>query len=245
MHRYDPTRSYPDAAADPGDAALARQLRVPPRFHDDAYVRPIHSRYVDPLELVWLATARRLALHVRRDPAIFSMTDGTGLLALSPRDDLDEDDCLAQMVLHELCHWITNGVEAWHERDWGFPLWDEVDLREHACLRLQCWLASRWGLREMFGPTGGFRQYYDQLPADPLAAIDDSAWEQATVRLAAQAVARAQGLPWWPALSAAMQATADLRAVIDPFLDDYASEHADDPLPPWWGRRHPADPTRP
>jgi hypothetical protein len=169
------------------------------------------------------------------------MTDGTGQLALSTRADLDEDDCLAQMVLHELCHWISNGADSYSQRDWGFPLWDKVDVREHACLRLQCWLAGRWGLREMFGPTGGFRQYYDQLPDDPLAPCDDSEWEAVATRIARQAVARAQGEPWWGPLSQAMAATRALRDLVDPFAADYRSEHEGDPLPLWWTRRHPTD----
>lgn len=242
MQTFDPQRAYPGAQADPQDETDARRLRVPAALHDDAYERPVASRYVDPLELIWLATARRLALHVRRDPAIFSMTDGTGLLALSTRPDLDADDCLAQMVLHELCHWVANGVDSYHQRDWGFALWDQIDVREHACLRLQCWLASQWGLREMFGPTGGFRQYYDRLPADPLAPIDDSEWEAVCVRMAKASVARIQAEPWWGPVSAAMAATRQLRDLVDPFSPDWQSELEGDPLPLWWTRRHAQDP---
>ncbi len=231
---FDPTARYPDAQADPRDLEDVHRLRVPPDLHDDTWQRPVARRYVDPLDVVWLATVRRFGMHLRRDPAIFSMTDGQGLLALSTRDDLDADDCTAQMVLHELCHWVTNGVDSWHERDWGFPLWDEIDVREHGCLRLQAWLGQRWGLREFFGPTGGFRQYYDRLPADPLAPIDDSEWEAAAVRIGCDAVARVQRPPFWGPLSAAMEATARIRAVVAEFEGDYDSELPDDPLPLLW-----------
>ncbi|MCB9777065.1 MAG: hypothetical protein H6742_00710 [Alphaproteobacteria bacterium] len=243
--RHPPAVRRPDWAADmgadPRDLADAERLVVPPRFHDDAWRRPVACRYVDPLETVWLATLTRLGLYLRRDPHIFSMTDGTGLLALSTRDDLDADDNLAQMALHELCHWVTNGADSYDQRDWGFPLWDKVDVREFGCLRLQCWLAQRFGMREMFGPTGGFRQYYDQLPDDPLQPIDDSEWEASAVRIATDAVARVQRPPFWGPISAALQATRTMRDLVDGFGDDYVSELPDDPLPLWWQRRHPVD----
>jgi len=227
--------SWPPATlADPQDRLDAERLRVPACHDDPDWQRPVRARYVDPLELVWLATAHRLGLHLRRDPAIYSMTDGSGLLALGPRSDLDADDSLSQMVLHELCHWITNGADSFEQRDWGFPLWDNIDVREHACLRLQCWLATRHGLRGVFAPTSGFRQYYDKLPEDPLQALDESEWEASVTRIARQAVQRAQGEPWWAALSQAMEASAAIRGVLAPFLPDYRSEHEGDELPALW-----------
>ena len=209
---------------------------MPTHQHDPLYERPVRSRYLDPVELIWLATARRLGLYIRRDPAIFSMTDGTGLLALGDRESLDADDSLAQMVFHELCHWITNGLETFGERDWGFPLWDDVDPREHACLRLQAELSGRHGLREWMGPTGGFRQYYDRIPADTLQPIDDSPWEAQVVAVAREAFARADGPPWTGPVNEALAATAAIRGVVKPFLAEYATEIADDPLPSLWIR---------
>ncbi|MFT5679642.1 MAG: hypothetical protein ACI8RZ_000546 [Myxococcota bacterium] len=209
---------------------------VPPQHHDPDYTRPIRARYVDPVEVIWLATATRLGLTIRRNPDIFSMTDGTGLLALGPRKDLDEDDCLTQMLFHEICHWITNGRETFHERDWGFPLWGPLDVREHASLRLQAWWSGRHGLRAQFGPTGLFRQYYDRIPADPFAPIDDTQWEADVIATARQAIARAQGEPWWQPIEAAMAATRAIQLAIAPFADDYRSEHAEDPLPLLWTR---------
>lgn len=202
--------------------------------HDPEYQRPIRSRYLDPLDVVWLATARRLGLHVRRDPSIFSMTDGTGLLALGPRDTLDEDDSLAQMVFHELCHWITNGLETYHQRDWGFPLFDDLDPREHGCLRLQATLAERHGLRGWMGPTGWFRQYYDRIPADTLAPIDDSPWEAEVVKIAADAIGRAGEAPWVGPVNEALAATAAIQGVLRPFLPEYATEIDADALPSIW-----------
>ena len=202
--------------------------------HDDAYVRPIVARYVDPCEVVWLSTAQRLGIHIRRSPHVFSATDGSGRLQLSTRDDLDPDDSLAQMLLHEICHWCTNGAETAQERDWGFDLDGPIDWREHAALRLQAWLADQVQLRDMFGPTGDFRQYFDRIPSDPLAPIDDSEWEAAVIERAAEAITRIQQPPWHPHVLEALKATARMRAVVEPFTANYASQLDDDPLPSLW-----------
>lgn len=196
--------------------------------------RPILARYLDPSELIWLATCRRLGLTVRRDPSIFSRTDGRGMLWLGPRSDLDPDDSVQQMVFHELCHWITNGVDSAQQEDWGFPLSDTDDPREFACLRLQAWLADLYGLRTIFGPTGQYRAYYDRIPPDPLEPLDDGADEALIVRLAAAAIARSRAAPFQPHLDAALQATAALRDTVTPFLDAYATEVDGDDLPSLW-----------
>jgi hypothetical protein len=200
------------------------------------YVRPIQARYLDPVDVVWLATAGRLGLHVRRNPKIFSATDGTGLLELGPRDTLDPDDCTAQMIFHEFCHWITNGVETFSERDWGFPLDAELDWREHSCLRLQAALAAEHGLRGQLAPTSQFRAYYDTIPADPFVALDASPREAEVVALAKVAWGRARGEPWHGPLQAALRATAAIRGVLAPFLADYRSDVGDDGLPTAWSR---------
>jgi hypothetical protein len=200
------------------------------------YERPVLSRYLDPLELIWLATARRLGLTVRRDPAIFSRTDGSGMLWLGPRDDLDADDTVCQMIFHELCHWITNGVDSCSEEDWGFPLDDADDPREFGCLRLQAWLADRHGLRGMLGPTGKYREYFDQIPADPLAPLDAGPGEAEIVAIASRAIATSQRPPFAPAIDEALAATAALRAAATPFLRHYATELDGDDLPSLWSR---------
>jgi len=209
--------------------------RARPRVVSE-YVRPVRSRYRDPLDLVWLATARRLGLRVRRNPAIFSATDGQGLLELGPFHTLDADDTTAQMILHEFCHWITNGESTFHERDWGFDLDSELDWREHSCLRLQAGLCERYGLRGMLAPTSQFRDYYDRIPTDVLQPLDDSEREAKVCALAAVALERAAGTPWSGPMTEAFVATAQMRDALAPLLGDYATDLEDDALPSLWAR---------
>jgi hypothetical protein len=54
------------------------------------------------------------------------------------------------------------------------------------------------------------------------------------VKLAKAAIARIQLKPWHPHVLEAMEATARLRAVIDPFIEQYASEIEGDVLPTLW-----------
>lgn len=202
----------------------------------DVYLRPIRSRYLDPIDVIWFSTARRLGLTIRRNPAIFSATDGTGLLELGPRDTLDEDDSAAQMIFHEICHWATNGVETFHVRDWGFALDAELDWREHACLRLQAAWTQAFGLREVLAPTSGFREYYDAIPADAFVPLDASPREADVVALARVAYARSREAPFGETVAAALRATAAVHTVVHPFLSDYATDLQDDPLPSLWSR---------
>ncbi len=206
----------------------------------DSYVedRPVTARYLDPLELVWLATARRLGLTVRRDPDVFAATDGRGLLRLSTREHLDADDSVAQMVFHEICHWIVNGREAVNQPDWGFELDWEEDGREYATQRLQAALADRHGLRSFFSSTGSYRGYFDRLGDDALAPLDGSPEEARVAGLAREALARADEAPWSEPLGDALTSTAAMHALVSPFLAHYATDD-DDPLPSLW------DPSRP
>lgn len=198
------------------------------------YVRPIRTRYVDPYELIWLTTAARLGLTIRRDPAVFSMTDGRGLLALANREALDPDDTLPQQVLHEICHWLVAGPESFSERDWGYELDVPLDdPREHACLRLQASLADRYGLRQLLAPTGLYRPYYDALGATP-SEVDDQA-EPEVASLLAPALALSGREPWGSTLDLALRATAELRSVVAPFIGDFRSEIEGDTLPCQWG----------
>ncbi len=165
-------------------------------------------RYRDPLDHIWLAAAARIGLCVRRTEDAYASTSGDGELLLAATPHLDPDDCLAQMIFHELCHSLVQGEASFRERDWGLDNEStQDDSREHACLRLQAWLAGAHGLRQFLAPTTDFRAFYDALPEDPFSPR----WHPTTV-IAVQARRRASEPPWAPHLGEALVAT---RAVVE------------------------------
>jgi hypothetical protein len=167
-------------------------------------VRSISHRYLDPLDQIWLATAERIGLRVERTGDAYAATDGDRTLRLGVPAALDADDCLAQMIFHELCHWLVEGPDALRLPDWGLDNTSARDeAREHACLRVQAHLAGRHGLRGVLAPTTDYRAFYDRLPADPLGPGRDE-----DVIAARLAVRRADRTPWGPHLEAALAATA-------------------------------------
>ncbi|MCA9569044.1 MAG: hypothetical protein KC656_14440 [Myxococcales bacterium] len=198
-----------------------------------AFEREIRAHYTDPTEVVWLAFAARMGLTVRRSADVYATTDGRGLLTLSTPTGFDPDDTVAQMVFHEVCHWIVNGESTFSEPDWGFELDWEVDWREYACQRVQAVLASTYGLERLLASTGTYRPYYDAVLAAPLVPLDDSDGERVAVEQTLLALERAAGPPWAPHLQEALAATARLKEVLAPFLADYRPDH-DTPLGSIW-----------
>jgi len=172
--------------------------------------RPIDARYLDPADQLWLACAERVGLKVTRTPDAYATTNGRASLAIGTAETLDADDCLAQMVFHELCHSLIEGEESFDKPDWGLDNTSARDTeREHGCLRLQAHLAHRHGLRQVLAPTTDFRDYYDRLPADPLADRHLPA-----TQLAIRAVRRAALPPWGPHLGQALAATAAIARAV-------------------------------
>lgn len=160
--------------------------------------------YLDPLDRVWLAAANRIGLDVERSEEVYASTDGAGTLAIGDEQFLDQDDSLAQMIFHELCHSLIEGPESFERPDWGLDNETTRDTpREHACLRVQAALAAPRGLRWFFAPTTDHRAFYDALPDNPLDAPDDR-----STMLARIGLSRASRLPWAPALIEALDATA-------------------------------------
>jgi hypothetical protein len=175
--------------------------------------REVTSRYIDPLTQVWLGAARRIGLRVVRTPDAYAATDGSGTLAIGTTDTLDADDSLAQMIFHELCHSLVEGEESFQRPDWGMDnTGPDHDWREHACLRTQFVLTGRHGLRGLFAPTTDFRAFWDQLSGDVLADRTDR-----SVQAAITAVRRAAQPPWAPALTEALEATAQIARASAPF----------------------------
>lgn len=199
--------------------------------------RQVRSRYVDPLDQIWLAALAKLGLRLRRDRSAYASTDGRGTLTVAPPEDLDADDCLAQIVLHELCHALVQGEHSFAAPDWGLhddeaaSGHDGDTVREQACLRTQAALLRRHGLRQLLAPTTDFRSFYDRLPEDPLAAAPDDA----AVPLARAALGRAARAPYEAVLGEALEKTAAVHRLLGAAAEPPAE------LPSLW---HTAPPPR-
>jgi hypothetical protein len=176
-------------------------------------MRTITHRYQDPLDLVWLSTAATLGMQVTRSSAVFASWDGEAVLTLSTADCFDADDCLAQMILHEICHALVAGPAGFVQPDWGLENQDKRHLvQEQAAQRLQAALADRHGLRTFLAVTTEHRALYEGLGDAPLTHCADSA-----VPLARAGWLRAQDPPWAEAVDRALHATADLVRITAPF----------------------------
>ncbi|MGB5810855.1 MAG: hypothetical protein WBG86_10010 [Polyangiales bacterium] len=181
--------------------------------------------YLDPLDAVWLTVASRIGFRVERSHDVYAATDGHGTMLIGAPPTLDADDCLAQMILHELCHSLIEGASSLGVADFGLDNETDTDAaREHACLRLQAWLATPHDLREALAPTTEFRAYYDELPPDPLAGNGPAA------QAACAGARRSAETPWAPHLEGALRATAKiLQAARELDARDPAASH-----PPLW-----------
>jgi hypothetical protein len=154
------------------------------------------------LDQIWIDAAARLGVPVRRGGDAYVHFTGEEL-RIAGDEHLDDDDTVAQLVLHELCHWIVEGYAARGVPDWGLDNTDDRDaVREAAAVRLQAHLLGAWGLRGLLYPTTVVRPFYESLGTDALAGDDGSA------PLARVAALRAANAPWAPVLRDALAATA-------------------------------------
>lgn len=187
--------------------------------------RAVTQSYQDPLDTIWITTAQRMGLTVRRGPDSYATTDGAGTLTLTDPSGMDPDDCLAQMILHELCHWLVQGPASIGWIDWGLD--NEGTLHtefEHACLRLQAALLTPLGLRHVLAPTTDFRGYYDALPHDPFE--ERSPEERESITRARAAYARLRRPPFRHHLEEALRATCRILQESRTFLGDSPHEAA-------------------
>ncbi len=166
-------------------------------------LRAMSRTYRDPVDLIWLGTAARLGWRVVRSHEVYAAWDGRDTLTIGDERDFDPDDCLAQMIFHEICHALVEGPDALAQVDWGLCNYDDGDvLREYACHRVQAALADPYGLRAVLAPTTVYRPYFEALGADPLAG-DDGA-----VAPARAGYARGTEGPWAAVIAEALAATA-------------------------------------
>ena len=178
--------------------------------------RSIVHHYQDPVDLIWIRAAADLGLTIRRSADAFASYDGEGTLTIAEPADFDADDCLAQMIFHEICHWLVAGRDGKHVSDWGLSNIDDSDLvYEYAAHRLQAALSAPYGLREFMGVTTDWRPYWDALPDDPLRNGDDPA-----IAIAQEAAHLARLPPFAAVLERSLIATAAIadavRSVAEP-----------------------------
>ena len=172
--------------------------------------RPIPHRYEDPVDMIWIQAANDLGIEIVRSPDAFATYDGKGTLTIAEASYFDADDCLAQMIFHELCHWLVAGRRGLHLADWGLSNLDDRDLTlEYATHRVQAALSTPYGLRDFMAVTTDWRPYWDALPPDPLKDGDDPA---ITIAQAAAHLARLS--PFEPVLTRALHATAAIADVV-------------------------------
>ena len=198
--------------------------------------RRVITRYVDPIEVIWVECASSLGWRVIRSGEAFASWDGANTLTLGRGVDLDADDHLGQMILHEVCHALIEGPSGWGQTDWGLCNIDARHLdRELACHRLQAFWADQVSLRGLFAVTTDWRLYYDVLPSaalDPLSTLDLERWCQSwsltlhdasALDLRAQELARiglirAQTVGWERALRRALRDTRSIAHLMSHYV---------------------------
>ena len=174
------------------------------------FERSIVHRYNDPVDLIWIRAAADLGLKIERSADAFAGYDGKGTLTIATDEHFDADDCLAQMIFHEICHWLVAGRRGKDLADWGMTNVDDRDLvYEYASHRVQAALAMRWGLRDFMAVTTDWRPYWDALPDNPLADGDDPA-----IAIALDAFDLAKLNPFAEVLNRALAATAAIADVV-------------------------------
>src|SRR5438045_1562042 len=106
-----------------------------------------HALHDSQIERIWIDATARIGFRVQRTKDVYASTDGNGVIAVGADETLDDDDSLAQLVFHELCHALVQGPENLRVPDWGLDNTSDRDLvAEHACLRLQAHLADAQAL---------------------------------------------------------------------------------------------------
>jgi Putative zinc- or iron-chelating domain len=150
------------------------------------------------LDGIWIDAAAELDVPVVRGGDAYVHWDG-GALHIAGDEHLDDDDTVAQLVLHELCHWMTQGEASRQTPDWGLDNTSDRDAaRELSAVRLQAHLLGAWGLRRWLYPTTVVRPFYEALGEDALA----------TDPLAHEAASCAARAPFAKVLSRALAASA-------------------------------------
>lgn len=148
--------------------SVERAIRAPAA--GSAAWRSFYASLRAETDALWVASARELGFGVERARGAFVSYDGAGTIAVAPYDEMDPDDHLAQIVVHELAHFAVEGAEARARADWGLDNMSDAHVaNELAALRVQAWWCDAHGLRDVLVPTTAFREAWPAIGAAPLA----------------------------------------------------------------------------
>lgn len=169
------------------------------------------------LDAKWIAFLESLGGQLQRsDDCFVSWLADDARLLVANEPDLDPDDTLAQIILHELCHHLIEGADSWHEDDWGLNNSTDDDLpNEYAALRLQAALLSTPLQRQYLQPTTDHRWFYERLNDAPLYESIDPDTDDRSRALAQQGFAHWEN---WNARPALLQLLKESEACVSCFL---------------------------
>jgi hypothetical protein len=123
-----------------------------------------HAYRLRTLDADWVEVISKFGFQIVRNADGWVTYDGRGTIAVVPNSELDTDDTLAQILLHELLHHFVEGPNSYNLPDWGLDNTSEQHVvKEHANLHLQAAVLDLFGLRDILVPTTTFRTYYEQL----------------------------------------------------------------------------------
>lgn len=152
----------------------------------------------------WVSFLETIGGQVQRSDACFVAWLGdTQTMLIAHDDDLDADDTLAQIILHEICHHLVEGPQSWRQDDWGLDNMTDDDIdREYAALRLQAAILSTPTQRTYLQPTTDHRWFYEALASSPLTDAVDVRTDAQSQSAALEGWTRWQSWPHRAALHA-------------------------------------------
>src|SRR5436190_1437672 len=106
----------------------------------------------EAIDRVWIETATRCGFRVLRSDAAYASSDGRGTIVIGEPATLDDDDSVAQLVLHEICHALVQGAERARRKDLDRVL-AEALARTAALLRAEAGAQEAHPLGLGFGPA--------------------------------------------------------------------------------------------
>lgn len=161
------------------------------------------AEYSDPLDVLWSQLLEDLGFQLRRSDDAYASFDGERTLTICTPQAFDADDCLAQMILHELCHALVGQEASRTKEDWGLASQGDANLdEEYAVHRLQATFAARYGLRQFMAVTTEWRPHYDAMGPDPLRGPGRPE------ELARRGLAQARAWNWEAKIDAVLKTTA-------------------------------------